>query len=262
MAMCGVGLIYEEQDKFEQAEQYYLKAVENGLPVGMCALADLYREQNKAEQAEQYYLMAIENGYSQARINLATMYMDQDKSEQAEHYYAMAANEGDVEAMCDLSYCYFMHGKQPREALALLRQASEMEPAVLSKRLLGLVALWNEEYIEAFTAIDMMLASLVGEEVEMTIFLPMLIMMLAAKGQTAFSLKIFEDERYGHLNLKERLKPYYHAILQEIGESRRDDALRMGTELEQTVVEIRDYIQGFRLQYRLPPTESSDAKAV
>jgi len=119
---------------------------------------------------------------------------------------------------------------------------------------LGLVALWNEEYPEAFAAIDMELTEFSGEmeEEEMTTFGPLLIMMLAAKGQIAFALKLFEDERYRHLNLKERFKPFYYAILQETGESRRDDALRMGPELEQTVAEIRADFEGFRVQYRLP----------
>ncbi|OAI02083.1 hypothetical protein A1353_17265 [Methylomonas methanica] len=261
-AMSGVGLIYQEQGKVEHAEQYYLKAIENGAIGSMFGLANLYRDQKKFEQAEKYYLMAIENGHPKAMINLAATYEDQGNLEKAEHYYAKAANEGSVEAMFDLSFYYLMNGKHPREALALLRKVAETEPEAVSKRLFGLVTLWNEEYLEAFSVIDMELANFAGEDEEMTILVSMLVMMLAAKGQTAFALKLFEDERYRHLNLKDRLKPYYYAILQEIGESRRDDALRMGPELEQTVTEIRTNIEGFRLQYRLPPAESADTKSV
>lgn len=261
-AMSNVALLYKKQGKFKQAEQYYLKAAKEGFPGGMFNLANLYRDQVKLVLAEQYYLMAIEQGHSEAMINLAVMYEEQHKSEQAEYYYLKAANGGNVEAMFELSFLYLMHGKNPRDALTFLRKFSEEKPESVSQWMLGLVSLWNEEYFEAFTAIDMALAELAEEEERRTVLFPMLIMMLAAKGQTAFALKLFEDERYGHLNLKERLKPFYYAILQEIGESRRDDALRMGPELEQTVAEIRADIEGFRLQYRLPPAELSDAKAV
>ncbi|MDD1622143.1 MAG: hypothetical protein LUQ11_11745, partial [Methylococcaceae bacterium] len=70
-AMSGVALIYARQGMFEQAEHYYLKAIENGAIGGMFGLANLYRDQKKFEQAEKYYLMAIENGHSKAMINLA-----------------------------------------------------------------------------------------------------------------------------------------------------------------------------------------------
>jgi len=251
-AMSNVALLYKQQNKYEHAEQYYLKANEKGFSGAMFGLANLYNDQEKYDEAERYYLMAIENGYSKATINLAALYVAQDKMEQAENYYSKAVNDGDVDAMFGLSFCYLMLGKKPREALALLRKVDEIEPKILSKRLVGLVALWNEEYIEAFNTIEMALSELSGETEEMTILIPMLLMMLAAKGQSAFGLKLFENERYQHLHLKERLKPHYYAILQEVGESRRDDALRMGPELEQTVTEIRDYIKGFRLIYRLP----------
>lgn len=261
-AIYGAAFIYEKQGKLEQAEQYYLKAAEEGLPQGMSDLADLYRDQNKLELAEKYYLMAIEKGLPKAMTNLAVMYEDQGKLELAEHYYEMAANKGDVFAMVLLSLHYLEQRKKPHEALLLVRKADEIGPDSLAKRLIGLVALWNEEYSEAFIAIQKELTEFTGELEEMTILGPLLIIMLVAKGQMAFALKLFEDERYQHLNLKERLKPYYYAILQEIGESRRDDALRMGPELEQTVAEIRTNIEGFRLQYRLLPEQSTDENPV
>lgn len=258
MAMGCAGFIYEEQGKFEQAEFYYRKAAEKELPVAMLLLANLYRDQNKFEQAERYYLLASEKGFVDAMIFLARNYEDQDKLELAEHYFSMAVSAGNVDAMRLLSLFYLKQRQQPRKALTLIRDAIEIEPEKAFDWLLVFVALWNEEYPEALSAIDRELVEFTGETEEMTITGRLLIMMLVAKGQTAFALKVFEDERYRHLNLKERLKPYYYAILQEIGESRRDDALRMGPELEQTVAEIRARFEGFRLLYRLPVAESAE----
>lgn len=58
------------------------------------------------------------------------------------------------------------------------------------------------------------------------------------------------------LNLKERLKPLYYAILREAGPTRADDALRMGPELEETVEEIRREIERMRREYRIDPAET------
>ncbi len=261
-AMGWAGAIYQEEGKLKLAESYFLKVVEKGLPVGFWALARLHQDQGKFKRAERYYLLAIEKGFSDATIDLAKNYAEQDKLELAEHYFSVAAGEGDAEAICDFSTFYLMHGLQPRKALKLLRNALEIEPKAVSNKLLGLVTLWNEDYLEAFNFIDQALIELEGDQDEMRILLPLLVLMLVAKGQTAFALKLFENEKYRHLNLKEHLKPYYYAVLQEIGESRRDDVLRMGPELEQTVAEIRASFEGFLLQYRLLPEQSTDPNPV
>ncbi|WP_427501501.1 hypothetical protein ACQE3E_08265 [Methylomonas sp. MED-D] len=261
-AMGWVGVIYQDEGKLTLAESYYQKTAEKGLPVGYWALARLYQDQGKFKKAERYYLLAIEKGFSDATIDLAKNYAEQDKLERAEHYFSMAVGAGNAEAMRDFSTYYLMCGQQPRKALRLLRNALEIEPKAVSNRLLGMVTLWNEDYLEAFNFIDQALSELEGEEHEMTILLPLLVIMLVAKDQTAFALKLFEDEKYRHLNLKEHLKPYYYAVLQEIGESRRDDALRMGPELGQTVTEIRADFEGFRQQYRLLPEQSTNINPV
>ncbi|WP_150047722.1 SEL1-like repeat protein [Methylomonas rhizoryzae] len=261
-AMGLTGVFYQDEGKLKLAESYYQKTVEKGLPVGFWALARLHQDQGKFKRAERYYLLAIEKGFSDATIDLAKNYAEQDKLELAEHYFSVAAGEGDAEAICDFSTFYLMHGLQPGKALKLLRNALEIEPKAVSNKLLGLVTLWNEDYLEAFNFIDQALIELEGDQDEMRILLPLLVLMLVAKGQTAFALKLFENEKYRHLNLKEHLKPYYYAVLQEIGESRRDDVLRMGPELEQTVAEIRASFEGFRLQYRLLPEQSTDANPV
>lgn len=85
------------------------------------------------------------------------------------------------------------------------------------------------------------------------------IITLTVRNQTAFALKLFEDEQYAALNLKERLKPLYYAILREAGTSRADDALRMGPELEETVEEIRREIERMRQDYRIDPEADSTA---
>ncbi len=252
-AIFNVALIYEKQGKLEQAKQYYLMAVKKGNSNAMHNLAILYQEQGKLEQAENFYLMAEEKGSPKATYNLAVLYQEQGKLEQAEHYFLMAVEKNQPNAMRRLAGLYLEQLKKPREALELSTKVVELDPSGHKNLFLGVIALWNEEYTEAFTAIDTALtefaAEIEGVE-DVVIFFS--IVMLMAKGQTAFALKLFEGERYQNLNFKERFKPCYYAVLQEIGESRRDDALRMGPELEETAKEIRSYFEVMREQYRLP----------
>jgi len=252
-AMFKTALLYEQQGKLERAEHYYLMAVEKGDLDAMCNLAILYHQQGKLELAEHYYLMAAEKGDAGAMCNLAILYHEQGNVERAEHYYLMVVEEGDIDVMRNLATLYCAQAKLPREALELSRKGVVVDPSAKGNLHFGVIALWNEEYHEAFSAIDAALTEFAAEiEIigDVLIFFP--IVMLVAKGQTAFALKLFEDERYQNLNFKERFKPFYYAILHEIGESRRDDALRMGPELEETVKEIRSQFEVMREQYRLP----------
>jgi len=251
--MFKTALLYEQQGKLERAEHYYLMAVEKGDLDAMCNLAILYHQQGKLELAEHYYLMAAEKGDAGAMCNLAILYHEQGNVERAEHYYLMVVEEGDIDVMRNLATLYCAQAKLPREALELSRKGVVVDPSAKGNLHFGVIALWNEEYHEAFSAIDAALTEFAAEiEIigDVLIFFP--IVMLVAKGQTAFALKLFEDERYQNLNFKERFKPFYYAILHEIGESRRDDALRMGPELEETVKEIRSQFEVMREQYRLP----------
>jgi tetratricopeptide (TPR) repeat protein len=243
---------YDRGD-FKNAFKYIQPLADKGYPDAMFKTALLYQQQDKLEQAEHYYLMAVEKGDTNAMINLAILYKDEGKVDSAEHYYLMAVEKGSHHAMNNLAALYMDQLKTPRTALELSRKAVGLEPSGFRNLFFGSVALWNEEYLEAFTAIDTALTEFAAEIEGMEnilIFFP--ITMLVAKGQTAFALKLFEDERYRSLNFKERFKPFYYAVLQEIGESRRDDALRMGPELEETVAEVRSQIDIMRQQYWLP----------
>jgi tetratricopeptide (TPR) repeat protein len=251
-AMCNMALLYEKQGKPEQAEHYYLMAAEKGYICAMNDLAQLYVNQGKLEQAEDYYLRAIEKGDADAMFDLATLYFLQDKLEQAEHYYLKVAEQNDADAMPlhNLAVVYWRL-KKPCEALRYSRMSARLQPNAKANLLLGVIALWNEEYTEAFAAVDTALTKFELDVEKIKGLIANTIEMFVAKAQTAFALKLFEDENYQNLNFKEQLKPFYYAVLQEIGESRRDDALRMGPELEETVAEIRDQFDTMRQQYCL-----------
>lgn len=250
-AINNLAMLYTNQGKLDQAENYYLKAIEEGDSRVMCSLAVLYQEQGEPEQAEHYYLMAADAGDLDAMVGLGLLYQGQGKLEQAERYYLKAAEKNDSNAMHNLAVVYWQQLKKPREALRFSLMSVQLQSDAKANLFLGMVALWNEEYAEAFTAIDTTLTKFADDIEEIERLIDGIVVMLVAKGQTAFALKLFEDEQYQVLNFKERLKPFYYAVLHEIGEPRRDDILRMGPELAETVAEIRGQFDVIRQQYRL-----------
>ncbi len=71
MAIC-----YFNLENYNEAEKYYLLAIEHGHIGAMNNLANLYSSLDKEKEAEKYYLLAVEKGIGKALYNLALLYYD------------------------------------------------------------------------------------------------------------------------------------------------------------------------------------------
>lgn len=98
--------IYADLREIEEAENYYLLAIEKGDTGALFNLANLYREQEKLQEAENYYLLAIEKGNIRALFNLALMFHEHEKPQEAENYYRLAIEKGDIGALNNLANLY------------------------------------------------------------------------------------------------------------------------------------------------------------
>lgn len=110
-ATYDLASLYEEQNKLDQAETYYLKAIKKGHVNSLNDLAILYQEQNKPNQAETYYLKAIKNNIVPALHNLALLYMEQNQIDQAEAYFFKAIEKGHIESLNNLALTYKQQDK-------------------------------------------------------------------------------------------------------------------------------------------------------
>ncbi|MCK4765773.1 MAG: winged helix-turn-helix transcriptional regulator [Candidatus Aminicenantes bacterium] len=108
-------------------------------------------------------------------------------------------------------------------ANALLEENKVKESIFLAKALFT-----DREYIEEFKLAN-------------TFF-----MLLMAKKQYAAALKIFSES---HLDLKERFKPTYYALMYFMRNEHPNEYKRMGDELRETVDEIIDIIENFDEAY-------------
>lgn len=100
------GGIYHAIGNYQEAEKYYLMAIDNGDVIANYNLAVLYYETQQNTKAEEYYLLAIKKGNRNAIYNLALLYHSMNLKLKAEKYYLMAIEKGIVEAMNNLGYIY------------------------------------------------------------------------------------------------------------------------------------------------------------
>jgi tetratricopeptide (TPR) repeat protein len=133
-AMHNLGCMYEEIKKYDQAERYFLMAIEKGHINSMNDLGYMYGELKKYDQAERYYLMAIEKGDIYAMHSLGWLYKEIKKYDQAEQYYLMAVENGNINAMHNLGYMYKEIGKYDQAEryylMTLSKGSDDLEPTI------------------------------------------------------------------------------------------------------------------------------------
>ncbi len=101
-----LGLLHSANKNYARAEQYYLKALENGDNDALVNLGNLYRKQEDYAQAEQYFMQALESGDNDALINLGAIYGEQEDYAKAEQYFMQALESGDNDALFNLGVVY------------------------------------------------------------------------------------------------------------------------------------------------------------
>ncbi len=102
----NLGALYQDQKKYEEAEEAYKKARDKGVIEAYNNLGNVYKDQKKYEEAEEAYNDAIKNKDFKAYNNLGALYQDQKKYEEAEEAYKKARDKGVIEAYNNLGTLY------------------------------------------------------------------------------------------------------------------------------------------------------------
>jgi len=103
---CIEGVIFQQEQKFSEAEKYYLLAIKKGYLKALNNFAILYYDQQKFSEAEKYYLLAIEKRNAEALINLANLCYNQHKLSEAKKYYLLAIEKGNIDGLYNLAILY------------------------------------------------------------------------------------------------------------------------------------------------------------
>jgi len=239
------GNIFWSLNNYMKAEKYYLMAVEKGDAKAMLNLGLLYQYKLKDkdyDKAEKYYLMAVEKGDVDAMNKLGCLYCYEFKdNEKAEKYWLMAVEKCHTNAMNYLSFMYFEEKIKRQEALKYAYQSVEQAKGYSNTHTLACVYLWHNK-IEEAKQIEkefMYDEESLNSETGGTLYL----MLLIAKGQDQHLIQYFEDPE---LNLKERFKPLYYALLHFTDNK---DFHKMPPELAEPVKDIIEKVKQMAVDY-------------
>jgi DNA-binding transcriptional regulator GbsR (MarR family) len=173
-----------------------------------------------------------------------------DEIDEAEALFRDACERGSIDAHYLLSRVLFLAGRNREEALEIALASPAEKPKLLSfPELLwqAMMQVWNQDFPNAFQTLERAFA-LTDVDKEHLVVTESISLLLAAD-QTAYVRRLFEDEQFAEYRLRDRFKPFYYALLAQLGESRADDFKRMGPELAETVEEIRLKVAHWREKY-------------
>jgi TPR repeat protein len=247
-AMDNLGLLYNFKFKnYEKAKKYYLMAVEKGDIDAMFNLALLYQTEFKDyEKAKGYYLMAVDKGDADAMTNLASLYEDEFRDyEKAKKYYLMAVEKGDTDAMNNLAWLYYLLRDKKEYALRLQKEAYKVERDILTAHTYIMILLWNNEIEEAIKIYKEIFNN-AEAQTDVNDLVNSILLMLLTKKQYNFIYQLFKENKF---DLKDKYKPVYFALLSLMGDEYKDEYLKMGSELKQTVDEVLSEIKKLEIDY-------------
>lgn len=238
-AMNNLGRLYQvEYNDWEKALEWYSKAFNGGLVQAAHNLGLVYQYHVKdIEQAVKYYEQGANAGDADSMLNLGFLYQSHYKdNDQAMYWYHKGADEGHVLCMNSIAWLLFETRKDKEEALYWLEKAlaSGGSINVFVKHTAACIYAWNNQlqdskvYISDFLK-DEKLLDLTFEDIITCLTL------LIAKNESKWLLQQFTAPEGEALQLKDRFKPIYYAVLKQLD---HPDFLRMGDELQQTVEEV------------------------
>jgi len=205
-------------------------------------------QQGDYQTAEQLIKPLAEKGNARSMYNLALLYESHlERYEEAEAYYLMAVEKGNVKAMNNLATLYMNQARKPDTALTLAKFSAKATNHPVAHLNYALILLWNNQILMAFSVIEKTLSGPLSKSLDGLVApIAQTIELLLAAGQSVFVRRLFEDETYTDLCLRDRFKPLYFVLLQELGDKRKDDYRRAGPEFTKTIQEIRKKITWLR----------------
>jgi TPR repeat protein len=240
-AMDNLALFYQKEKKdFVQAEKYYKLACEKGFVSSMNNLALFYEiEKKDFVQAEKYYEMASEKGHAGGMNNLAIFFEKVKKDlNQAEKYFKMASEKGEPIAQRNTAWFYFKKRTNKILALEYASKALVKLPDMKSKLLYALTLLWNDDIEKSADVAKSMFEDQGIFEYEHLVKTYLLLLM--GKNQFNLAYRLFSEST---INLRDRYKPIYYALMYFMQDTYPDEFKKMGSELELTVKEIVEEIK-------------------
>ncbi len=163
----------------------------------------------------------------------------------AEKYYIMAMEKEPEASMTSLAWLYFFQKKNKIKALEYAQKAFEKRDTLDYGITLSSVLVWNDKLEES-----MQLFPEIIKKCRLNGQYPadfqLLLLLFIAKKQHHYVLHLFQDKS---LQLIEKLKPIYYALMHLLREEYPFEFRKMGEELKETVDEVLQTIEQLAVNY-------------
>lgn len=231
-------LVYHQEEDYNNAEKFYLSAINKGHIGSILGLAILYSKTGRNEEAENFFLQSIEKGDVDALNNIAILYKDTNRPEDAEKYFLQAIEKGHVDAMYNLAVFYYFSNKNKIKAIELIEQYLLKEKDFKGHAFYSVLLLWLGKMTEFERIVQELVAELISKN-EISL-LDNLFQEFLVHRQYNLAWQWFNHPEYGE-KLKEMIKPLYFVTAGFI-QGQEEETLKPGPELEESITGVRNSI--------------------
>jgi len=252
-----LGFLYADNLKnYEKAKEYYQKAIEAGETYAWINLGNLYLDNlTDYPQAETCYQKGVDAGHGEGWRYLGNLYADSIKNiNKAEDFFHHAIAEDIQNANNSLAWAYFTYKIKDIEALAAAEKAYHEIPENYVAHTLSCIYLWNDRFEEAHKTAENFLFDIdyVDRNRDEKEFFKYFLLLLA-KSQYPFLYDYFTGERGEAIRAKDRFLPVWYALMHYMKDEYPIEYLRTPPELKDTVQEIIDKAEEYRVAYQITP---------
>ena len=241
-----MAFLYNQLNQYQKEEKTYQKIIESGDNYPLIYLGNLYYTQKEYEKAREYYLKAIDSGNNNAFNFIAILCCIQKEYEKAEEYYTKAIESGDNNAFAGMSLLYFFQNIKIDKAVELVQTSYSKQKNLYTTHTLSLILLWKDNLEESYVIFLEFL--IYDNTLEFENNITLYLILLISKGQFYKAKEFLELPQY---QLKERYKPIWYALMTLMEKDFPSEIKKMGSELKQSVGEILEVIEEYKVKYTL-----------
>jgi len=182
------------------------------------------------------YLIKIQNKDNKVYGLLGYYYYKFEEYDLSIKNYRESVLLGDRDSVYSLALILYDFGISKEESLKLIVDvmAYGIENDEIKLIATALIFLWNDKYIESIKYIEKYIELKNKDFISIEKYL----MLLLAKKQYHSAYKLFKK----FSQLKEQFKPIYYVVMKDLKDDYPKEYLKMGSELEETVLEIEERI--------------------
>lgn len=214
-------------------------------------LGHLYENKNHLDnqKSEKYFLEAISLGDSNAYSCLGDFYNENGDIDNAEKYYKLGIENDCRTSFSNLIYLYFINKKNKSKSLSEANTLFKNDPNINNAHTLACILLWNNKFDEIPEIEDLFIFDEYFLSENNSDYKKYLLLKIAKERYNEL-FEIFNNQDAIKLNLKEKFKPIYYALMYYLQDKYPNEYLRMGDELKETVEEIIAEVERLREEYQ------------